>query len=150
MIKYKIRCSDWLTFPLIIVKFNHFFIQPVPGVSLRVYNSITTLLSLRRSHGTLLCLYVCFCLVIKRNRLFLASCPSFYTAVSHTLCITIQFCYLFSRFYRCLMYAIAKFCLKYFHKLFAVFTLTKTVEMCHYGRASYTSEVTHKSQHLAT
>ena len=32
MIKYKIRGSDWLTFPLIIVNFNHFFIQPVPGV----------------------------------------------------------------------------------------------------------------------
>ena len=28
MIKYKIRGSDWLTFPLIIVNFNHFFIQP--------------------------------------------------------------------------------------------------------------------------
>ena len=32
MIKYKIRCSDWLTFLLIIVNFNHFFIQPAPGV----------------------------------------------------------------------------------------------------------------------
>ena len=32
MIKYKIRGSDWLTFPLIIVKFNHFFIQPAPGL----------------------------------------------------------------------------------------------------------------------
>ena len=32
MIKYKIRCSDWLTFPLIIVNFNHFFIQPAPGL----------------------------------------------------------------------------------------------------------------------
>ena len=31
MIKYKIRVSDWLTFPLIIVNFNYFFIQPVPG-----------------------------------------------------------------------------------------------------------------------
>ena len=31
MIKYKIRGSDWLTFPLIIVNFNHFFIQPAPG-----------------------------------------------------------------------------------------------------------------------
>ena len=30
MIKYKIRSSDWLTFPLIIVNFNHFFIQPAP------------------------------------------------------------------------------------------------------------------------
>ena len=30
MIKYKIRGSDWLTFPLIIVNFNHFFIQPAP------------------------------------------------------------------------------------------------------------------------
>ena len=28
MIKYKIRGSDWLTFPLVIVNFNHFFIQP--------------------------------------------------------------------------------------------------------------------------
>ena len=41
MIKYKIRDSDWLTFPLIIVNFNHLFIQPAqsesrecdPGVS---------------------------------------------------------------------------------------------------------------------
>ena len=31
MIKYKIRGFDWLTFPLIIVNFNHFFIQPGPG-----------------------------------------------------------------------------------------------------------------------
>ena len=31
MIKYKIRGSDWLKFPLIIVNFNHFFIQPAPG-----------------------------------------------------------------------------------------------------------------------
>ena len=30
MIKYKLRGSDWLTFALIIVNFNHFFIQPVP------------------------------------------------------------------------------------------------------------------------
>ena len=30
MIKYKRRDSDWLTFPLIIVNFNHFFIQPAP------------------------------------------------------------------------------------------------------------------------
>ena len=30
MIKYKIRGSDWLKFPLIIVNFNHFFIQPAP------------------------------------------------------------------------------------------------------------------------
>ena len=32
MIKYKIRGSDWLTFALIIVNFNHFFIQPPPAV----------------------------------------------------------------------------------------------------------------------
>ena len=32
MIKYKIRGSDWLKFPLIIVNFNHFFIQPAPEV----------------------------------------------------------------------------------------------------------------------
>ena len=32
MIKYKIRGSDWLTFSLIIVNFNHFFIQPAPGL----------------------------------------------------------------------------------------------------------------------
>ena len=31
VIKYKIRDSDWLKFPLIIVNFNHFFIQPAPG-----------------------------------------------------------------------------------------------------------------------
>ena len=30
MIKYKIRCSDWLTLPLIIV-YYHFFTQPSPG-----------------------------------------------------------------------------------------------------------------------
>ena len=30
MIKYKIRGSDWLAFPLIIFDFNHFFIQPAP------------------------------------------------------------------------------------------------------------------------
>ena len=30
----KIRDSDWLTFPLIIVNFNHFFIQPTPGPDL--------------------------------------------------------------------------------------------------------------------
>ena len=32
MINYKIRDSDWLTFPLIIVNFNNFFIQPAPGL----------------------------------------------------------------------------------------------------------------------
>ena len=31
MINYKIRDSDWLTFPLIIVNFNHFFMQPAPS-----------------------------------------------------------------------------------------------------------------------
>ena len=30
VIKYKIRGNDWLTFPLITVNFNHFFIQPAP------------------------------------------------------------------------------------------------------------------------
>ena len=30
MVKYKIRGSNWLTFPPIIVNFNHFFIQPAP------------------------------------------------------------------------------------------------------------------------
>ena len=34
MIKYKIRDSDWLAFPLIIVNFNHFFIQPAPDCQL--------------------------------------------------------------------------------------------------------------------
>ena len=29
--KYKIRGSDWLTFSLIIVNFNHFFIQASPA-----------------------------------------------------------------------------------------------------------------------
>ena len=33
MIKYKIRGSDWLMFPLETVNFNHFFIQPAPGRS---------------------------------------------------------------------------------------------------------------------
>ena len=33
MIKYKIRSSDWLAFPLIIVNFNHLFIQLAPGFS---------------------------------------------------------------------------------------------------------------------
>ena len=33
MIKYKIRDSDWLTLALIIVNFNHFFIQPAPGLN---------------------------------------------------------------------------------------------------------------------
>ena len=77
--------------------------------------------------------------------------PVFFIQRYHIRCV-LQFNSVtyFSRFYRCFMYAIAKFCLKYFHELFAVFTLTKTVEMCHYGRASYTSEVTHKSQHVAT
>ena len=28
--KYQIRDNDWLTFPLIIVNFNHFFTQPTP------------------------------------------------------------------------------------------------------------------------
>ena len=32
MIKYKIRGPDWLTFPLIIVNFNQFLIQPAPGL----------------------------------------------------------------------------------------------------------------------
>ena len=32
MIKYEIRDFDCLTFPLITVNFNHFFIQPAPGV----------------------------------------------------------------------------------------------------------------------
>ena len=32
MSKYKIRSSDWLKFPPIIVNFNHFFIQPAPGL----------------------------------------------------------------------------------------------------------------------
>ena len=33
MINYKIRGSDWLMFPLVIVNFNHFFIQPTLGRS---------------------------------------------------------------------------------------------------------------------
>ena len=40
VIKYKIRGTDWLTFPLIIVNFNHFFIQLTPG---RFCNSISLL-----------------------------------------------------------------------------------------------------------
>ena len=32
MIKYKIRGSDWLKFPLIIVNINYFFIQPAPDL----------------------------------------------------------------------------------------------------------------------
>ena len=32
VIKYKIRGNDWLTFSLIIVNFNHFFIQLAPEV----------------------------------------------------------------------------------------------------------------------
>ena len=34
MIKYKIRDSDWLTFPLIIVYFNHLFIQRLQALVL--------------------------------------------------------------------------------------------------------------------
>ena len=34
MIKYKIRDSDWLTFPLIIVNFNHLFIQRLQALGL--------------------------------------------------------------------------------------------------------------------
>ena len=34
MIKYKIRGSYWLTFALIIVNFNHFFVQLAPGFML--------------------------------------------------------------------------------------------------------------------
>ena len=36
MIKYKIRDSYWLTFPLIIVSFNHFFVQPATGYHIHV------------------------------------------------------------------------------------------------------------------
>ena len=32
MINCKIRGSDWLSFPLIIINFNHFFIQPAPNL----------------------------------------------------------------------------------------------------------------------
>ena len=32
----KIRGSDWLTFPLIIVNFNHFFIQPAPEMQIAI------------------------------------------------------------------------------------------------------------------
>ena len=32
VIKYKIRDSDWLTFRLIIVNFNHVFIQQAPDL----------------------------------------------------------------------------------------------------------------------
>ena len=38
MIKYEIRCSDWLTFPLIIVNLNHFFIQPAPALLSLCFN----------------------------------------------------------------------------------------------------------------
>jgi hypothetical protein len=31
VINSQIRASYWMTFPLIIVNFNHFFIQPTPG-----------------------------------------------------------------------------------------------------------------------
>ena len=44
MIRYKIRDSDWLTFPQIIANFNHFFIQPVPGVMFRAKISYEFLL----------------------------------------------------------------------------------------------------------
>ena len=37
MIKYKIRGSDWLTFALIIVIFNNFFIQPAPESLLQCF-----------------------------------------------------------------------------------------------------------------
>ena len=40
MIKYKIRDSDWLIFPLIIVNFNHFFIQPAPGRNVLEYTAM--------------------------------------------------------------------------------------------------------------
>ena len=39
MIKYEIRDFDWLTFPLIIVNFNHFFIQPALAISESWLNS---------------------------------------------------------------------------------------------------------------
>jgi hypothetical protein len=32
VINSQIRASYWMTFPLAIVNFNHFFIQPAPGV----------------------------------------------------------------------------------------------------------------------
>ena len=32
MINSRIRASYWMTFPLTIINFNHFFIQPAPGV----------------------------------------------------------------------------------------------------------------------
>ena len=32
MINSQIRASYWMTFPLTIVNFNHFFIQPAPEV----------------------------------------------------------------------------------------------------------------------
>ena len=39
MIKYKIRVTDWLKFPLNIVNFNHIFIQLAPGRSIEVLES---------------------------------------------------------------------------------------------------------------
>ena len=45
MIKYKIRVSNWFEFPLIIVNFNHFFIQPAYTYIFSTRFAISMLLS---------------------------------------------------------------------------------------------------------
>ena len=46
MIKYKIRGPDWLTFPLITVNFNNFFIQPAPELIIALKEIIIHIIAL--------------------------------------------------------------------------------------------------------
>ena len=70
MIKYKIGGSDWLTFPLIIVNFKHFFIQPAPGYYAHTNDDAP-------SRNCLLALIAC---VLVHLLSCLLSFPSFFSA----------------------------------------------------------------------
>ena len=76
MIKYKIRGSDWLTFPLIIVNVNHFFIQPAP-----VWH-VLKLETPKRNH---------------QNEITETKRPKQNNDVSHTLLVLDVFCHSFGR-----------------------------------------------------
>ena len=75
MIKYKIRGSDWLTFALIIVNFNHSFIQPAPGFLLVLWANIflsvnmhnTWLLYKTSSHYSMIFLYLLTTFLLLRS-----------------------------------------------------------------------------------
>jgi hypothetical protein len=57
VVKYsQIGASYWMTFPLTIVNFNHFFIQPTPEIYFTlILTSITTLTQLCAKHNIIAC-----------------------------------------------------------------------------------------------